>query len=557
MRIYKAGDIEVPGDLNLTELLHSSAQSQLPGSHLIANDCLTGRSITLDGLRDRAGRLAAGLQANFNPVDQSRWALVVPNSVNYIELFHTILWVGGVGCPINWALKPAEIAHAFIVSKPHFVFVYGPAVSKVREAITIASDTARKNNLDFDIPRIITVLGDLKDNPDIEQFLAPTRLPIPHFSNTRERLASIHLSSGTTGNPKGVALSHFNYIANVLQLVKHDPAKFNENVRMVVFTPFVHIANTTIPLFVGPWTGMLHCIMPSYDIETVCRMIQDNKADSVQGMGPIVGSFANTDVSERYDLSSLRSFVGGVAIAESGYKKLLSKGNWKGVKLYGMTEAAPYVVFQKLDEILPWRKIGGLLPGIECVLRIEDGTKDAPEGGPGEMWIRGPNVTSGYVFNEEATKSAFREGGWYNTGDVCTFTPDGLLEVVGRTKELIKYQGFQVPPTELDAYVKAHPAVLDAACAGIWDAKRLTELPAAYVVLQPEIKTTEQKIQALKDVRQMVDSKVSGYKKLRGGVWEVSEVAKNATGKIVRRQLGDHKTGISDQIGSAKDQSKL
>ena len=556
MRIYRTGSINVPRDVNLTELLHSSARPNLGSDHEVANDCLTGRKITTEELRDRAGRLAKGLKDHYNPVDQSRWAVILPNSVNYIEVFHAILWLGGVGCPINHVLKSAEIAHAFTKSKPQFVIAYGPVLPNVLEARDLALKRTTEESSDFQEPQIITVLGQTNRYPDIEQFLASQRLQIPHYPDTKSRLASIHLSSGTTGNPKGVALTHYNYVANVLQLFEDDPEHWNSDVRIVAYTPFVHIANTTIPLFLGPWTGMLHCIMPSYNLETFAKMIVANKANHVQAVASVALALANTDVTKQYDFSSVRYLiVGGLPMDEETYQRLLSRGNWKVITLYGMTEAAPYVVFQRLDQDIPLEKIGNLLPGIEARLMAEDG-KEAPEGGPGEMWLRGPNMTSGYVFNEAATKAAFKDGGWYNTGDVCTISKEGWLQVVGRTKELIKYKGFQVSPAELEVYINSHPEVEEGAVGATWDQEQLTELPTAFVVLRPSVSTRDHKVRVLKEVRREVDSKVSGYKKLRGGVWENTVLPRNANTKILRKQLPDHRTGIHDGMGLT-ERSKL
>ena len=109
---------------------------------------------------------------------------------------------------------------------------------------------------------------------------------------------------------------------------------------------------------------------------------------------------------------------------EDGYKKFRSMGNWEPIYVYGMTEAAAWVAYQKVGEEVPRGKIGTLVPNIRASLRMEDGG-DAPEGGPGELWVKGPNLTTGYVDNPDANKSAFDGDGWYNTGDICTFDAKG------------------------------------------------------------------------------------------------------------------------------------
>ena len=265
-------------------------------------------------------------------------------------------------------------------------------------------------------------------------------------------------------------------------------------------------------------------------------------------------AIATTDLSARYDLSSIKHMVvGGLPLTKDLLTRFFAKGIWKTVQLYGMTEAAPYVAWQKVDETIERGQIGKLLPGIEARLCDESGT-DVPAGSAGEMWIRGPNVTNGYVDNPDATRLAFKEHGWYNTGDVCTFSPRGYLSIVGRTKELIKYNGFQVAPVELETYLNGHPAIADAAIGAVTDKTRMTELPTAYVVLKANIGNEEDKIAALRDIQQHVDSKVSGYKKLRGGVWEVKELPRTSTGKFMRTQLSTHATGLNSKqkLGRSK-----
>jgi 4-coumarate--CoA ligase len=138
-----------------------------------------------------------------------------------------------------------------------------------------------------------------------------------------------------------------------------------------------------------------------------------------------------------------------------------------------MTEASPYVAYQKLGEEYELGTVGHLLPNISAMLKVVNTMEDAPEGGPGELWLKGRNICSGYT-DEEANKKAFPIEGWYNTGDVCTISKSGILSVVGRTKELIKYKGFQVAPAELEAYLNSHPHVVEAGVGAIWDENQLT-----------------------------------------------------------------------------------
>jgi len=237
------------------------------------------------------------------------------------------------------------------------------------------------------------------------------------------------------------------------------------------------------------------------------------------------------------------------------YDRIGKRAPWQVIQLYGMTEASPYVAYQRLGEKYEIGATGHLLPNISAMLKVERTLEDAPEGGPGELWLKGPNITSGYT-DEEANKKAFALKGWYNTGDVCTISKCGIVSVVGRTKELIKYKGFQVAPAELEGHLNSHPLVVEAGVGPIWDENQLTELPTAYVVLVPSLKTRAAMLQALKDIRASSDRQVSGYKKLRGGVWAVTSLLKNATGKFVRKDLGRYKTGLSS-FGVEDEKARL
>ncbi|KAK6206997.1 AMP-binding enzyme [Colletotrichum tabaci] len=542
MKIYTSRPIEVPRDLNLTELLHTSA-TELPESHIIAADSLTNRSITLGELRDRAGRIAKGLKDMLSPPDQARWAVALPNSVEFLEIFHAILWTGGVVCPVNHALKASEIGHGLAISRPHFVVAYGPMIASIREAVSVAREELHEKGVAWESPPILSMVKPCRGTRSIpDDFLSSTRLPIPRWTDTSVRLASIHLSSGTTGKPKGVELTHHNFVSNVMQLVALDRARqmFNPSSRTVAFTPWAHIAMTTSPLFLGPYTGMFHHAMPRYNIEDFGRLVESTQATTFQGVPSVVLSLANSDITERFDFSRAQIItIGGTPLKAEQLSRLLSRAPWRLVQAYGMTEAAGYVAYQEFDEVVPDGCTGKLLPGIEAALKREGTTEDAPPGGPGELWLRGPNITRGYAFDPDANRAAFPAEGWYNTGDVCRIDECGRVSIVGRTKELIKYKGFQVSPSELEQIVNSHPHVGEAGVGALWDADQLTEVPTAWVVLKNGGNETsrEEVVDKLRVIQRAVDGQVSGYKKLRGGVWAVDKVPRNATGKIIRPEL--------------------
>ncbi|KAF1844962.1 AMP-binding enzyme [Cucurbitaria berberidis CBS 394.84] len=563
MKVYKdkSREIYIPKDVNLTELLHTSAVPLAP-SHLIASDSLTNRSLTIGELRSRAGRIANGLRKSYSPVEGDRWAVILPNCVEYIELFHALLWVGGVGCPINHALKAIEIAHALAVSRPKYIFAYSASLANVLEGIRIAKVELAQTGTTWKDPTVMTVInrhGTYAHAPD--DFISSQTLAIPHYGDTTTRLASIHLSSGTTGAPKGVQLTHYNFVANVHQLYAHDPAQFHPAARIVAFTPFVHIAMTTMPLFFGPWTGALHHAMPApFSFEEFGKLVSSVRPTSFQGVPSIALQIANSDLTEKYDFSNAEVInCGGAGMTPEIVARLCSRAPWEIIQVYGMTEGAPYVAYQRKGQRLPGGQIGHFLPNVEAMLKVSGTSEDAPEGGPGELWIRGPNITQRYsgVSTEANTRAFPEEDGleWYNTGDVCTIDKNGVVSVVGRTKELIKYKGFQVSPVELEAHLNSHSHVVEAGVGAVWDKSQLTELPTAYVVLKPEL-ADGHATRALEEIHQQMDQLVSGYKKLRGGVWGITKLSKTSTGKILRAQLREHLTGACS-LHSEPQRAKL
>jgi 4-coumarate--CoA ligase len=214
MHIYQAKHqrLQIPADTNLTELLHTSATKLLPDQHIIAVDDLEHRAISIGQLCDTAGRLAHGLKSGLAPKDQSRWAILLPNSVAFIEAVHAVLWLDGVFCPINPDLEALEIGYALSVGKVDYAIVWSQIVPKVLKAFC----AAKQIHPGFREPRVIVTLGSVDGHLSLHKdFFSSQRLPIPHHQDTRKRLASIHLSSGTTGKPKGVGLSHYNYVSNV------------------------------------------------------------------------------------------------------------------------------------------------------------------------------------------------------------------------------------------------------------------------------------------------------------------------------------------------------
>lgn len=283
------------------------------------------------------------------------------------------------------------------------------------------------------------------------------------------------------------------------------------------------------------YSGLTLIVMPKFDLEKFCTHIQDHRITFAYVVPPIVLLLGKSPVVDKYDLSTMRMMNSGAApltreLVDAVYKRLkipIKQG-------YGLSETSPTTHTQ------PWHtwqthvgSVGTLLPN-QTAKYMSAEEKEVPIGETGELWLKGPNVFLGYLNNEEGTKNALTEDGYFKTGDVGHQDKDGNFYITDRVKELIKYKGFQVPPAELEGILIAHEHVDDVAVIGVEDKEQATEVPRAYVVPK---KGVEGSPHTEKGIVEWMNSKVASHKKLRGGVRFVDEVPKSASGKILRRVL--------------------
>jgi acyl-CoA synthetase (AMP-forming)/AMP-acid ligase II len=283
------------------------------------------------------------------------------------------------------------------------------------------------------------------------------------------------------------------------------------------------------------YMGLELIVMSKFDLETFCSHIQKYKVTFVYVVPPVILQLGKNPVVDMYDLRSIRMMSSGAApltkdLVDTVYRRLhipIRQG-------YGLSETSP------TTHVQPWEKwnttigsVGTLLPNQTAKYMCEDG-KEVPAGQTGELWIKGPNVFLGYLNNEEGTKNAITPDGYFKTGDVGYQDEEGNFYITDRIKELIKYNGFQVPPAELEGLLASHPDIDDVAVLGIFNKAQATELPRAYVVLK---KGVEGSPATEKQIAEWLAQRVANHKRLRGGVRFVDEVPKSTSGKILRRVL--------------------
>jgi acyl-CoA synthetase (AMP-forming)/AMP-acid ligase II len=471
----------------------------------------SGRSLTGAQLRSAAAGLAAGLAARgIGKGDEV--ALFMPNLPEYAVCFHGVCAAGGVNTTVNPLYTPGELGHQLRDSGARLVITVAPFLETARAA---AEGTAAEE---------VFVVGEGYGAPTLEELLGdPADAPEPGI-DPAEDLAVLPYSSGTTGLPKGVMLTHRNLVANLVQ-VQHALASTPDDVLIAVL-PFFHIYGQTVIMNLALRHGGKVVTMPRFELDQFLGLIAEHRVTRAYVVPPIALALAKHPAVDEADLSSLELIMSGAApLGAELADQVEQRVGCPVMQGYGLTETSP-VTHLVPPEHSHGRggKIGLPLPNTEC--RVVD-----PESGEdvahGELWIRGPQVMKGYLNNPEATAATVDADGWLHTGDVAEVDEDGYFEIVDRLKELIKYKGFQVPPAELEKLLISHPQVSDAAVIGIPD-EEAGELPKAFVVAGDDVSDFE--------IMEFVAERVSPQKRIRL-LERVEEIPKSPSGKILRRVL--------------------
>ncbi|MEU0466186.1 AMP-binding protein [Amycolatopsis sp. NPDC006131] len=498
-------DVEIP-DVTLTEFVIGGAARFGDATALV--DGRTGESLTYAELRSAVTAGAAGLAAHgVGPGDVV--ALMSHNQPSFVVALHAAIAAGAAVTPINPALTPGEIAKQLRLAGARLLIAAEPVVDK---ALEVAGE--------------VFVLG---EHPRARSFTSLfTDGPAPELDlDPATSVAVLPFSSGTTGIPKGVRLTHRNLVANLAQ-TRAGWRIGPDDVQAAVL-PFFHIYGFTIILNSGLLGGAKVVTLPRFELDEYLRTLAAHRVTRAYFAPPMVLALATAPHVEDHDLSSLRFALCGAApldveVTERAERRLgclIRQG-------YGMTEASPgtHQVFDDDFAETPPGSVGRLSPNTEARIVAPGTDSDVAPGETGELLIRGPQVMDGYLDDPAATAATIT-GGWLHTGDLVRVDDDGVFWVVDRLKELIKYKGYQVAPAELEAVLLTHPAVLDAAVVGVPHTEG-GEAPKAFVVTGDTVGADE--------LMAFVAERVAPYKKVRE-VEFVERIPKSPTGKILRRLL--------------------
>ena len=511
--IYTSGqpDPVVP-DRTLPDFLLAAARMRADRPALI--DGPTGRTLSYRQLADGVQRVAAGL-AECGLGRGDVLALMAPNSPEWLLGCYGTMAAGGVVTGVNPLYTPREVATQLAQTGARFLVTAPPFLDTARAAIAESGNRCE----------IILLGPETAGCIPFARLLAPGAPP-PAVDVGASDLALLPCSSGTSGLPKSVLLTHRACVANVLQ--QRYAVPYSEQDRVLAVAPFFHATGFFVVANGVLYDGGTVVTMPRFDLEQMLEMIQTYRITATVVVPPIVLALAKHPAVDRYDLSSLRWLACGAAPLGAALQQACARRlGCPVLQGYGMTELTAGIAIWSVG--LPVRPgaAGRLLPGVQA--RVVDPVTgaDVPPGGTGEIWWRSPSAMAGYLGDPKATAEALDADGWVHSGDIGRIDPDGALWVVDRLKELIKVKGFQVAPAELEAVLRTHPGIREAAVVGMPD-ERAGERPKAFVVRTGEL-TAE-------DVLAWVADRVAPHKRL-GAVEFIDAVPTSPSGKTLRRLL--------------------
>jgi acyl-CoA synthetase (AMP-forming)/AMP-acid ligase II len=489
-------------------------------------DGLSGRTITHGQLEEAVRRAASGLrQRGFQKGDV--FAIFSPNLPEYAIAFHAVSLLGGIVTPINPLYTDDEVAFQLKDANAKYLVTVPQLLDKAFEA-------ARRSQV-----KEVFVFGEAEGATPFASLLESDG-EVPEVSiNAREDLVALPYSSGTTGLPKGVMLTHYNLVANLRQM---EAIKYiHGDDRLVCVLPLFHIYGLVVIMNMGIYMGATIVMMPRFELEDFLGILQDHRVTLAHIVPPIVLSMMKHPSVKEYDLSNLKTIFSGAApLGESVSRACTERFGCLIKQGYGMTETSPVTHSTPYEkEKIKFGSVGTCIPNTTCrIVDMETGVELGPNQ-KGEIWVRGPQVMKGYLNRPEATAHTVDAEGWLHTGDIGYADEEGHFYIVDRVKELIKYKGFQVAPAELEAILLAHPAIRDAAVIPSPD-EEAGEVPKAFIVLK-----TETNIEELLDY---VAERVAPHKKIRK-VEIIDQIPKTASGKILRRVLKERERGAQEADG--------
>ncbi|HET6977414.1 MAG TPA: AMP-binding protein [Pyrinomonadaceae bacterium] len=476
----------------------------------------SGRQLSYKQLADSIAIAAHNLrQRGFKKGEV--FGILSPNCPEYGIAFHAVATLGGIVTPINPLYTPYEIAHQLKDSGARFLVTVPGCVEKAAAAAEYA-------HLDE-----LFVFGEAPGATPFDSLLVDNGRAEQVEINPREDLVALPYSSGTTGLPKGVMLTHHNLVSNLCQM--EGLCYFYETDTLICVLPLFHIYGLVVVLNMGLYTGATIVTMPRFELEGFLKAVQDYDVSLAHLVPPIVLSLSKNPIVDNYKMPNLKTIFSGAApLGEELTRACMDRLGCSVRQGYGMTETSPVTHSSPAPPLeIKFGSVGVPAPNTECMIVDLETGEALGTGQKGEVCVRGPQIMKGYLNKPEATAQTIDADGWLHTGDIGYADEDGHFFIVDRAKELIKYKGFQVPPAELEAVLLTHPCIADAAVIPYPD-EEAGEVPKGILVLRAHVEPDA--------ILEFVAERVAPHKRIRYLEF-VDKIPKSPSGKILRRVLVD------------------
>ncbi|BFZ12021.1 hypothetical protein BsWGS_15060 [Bradybaena similaris] len=511
-------DLDIPTNVPFHQFIFDKCDAFK--DNVAVEDFLTGKQYTYAQLKEKSIKVASGL----HKLGYGKGDVLLLSSPNNVDVTVLMLACAANGMWFSSA-NPNFIARELAIQLNHS----GAVVLVAASALTATAKEALTNTEFPNRVKDLFVFGEAPGFQPFQKLLDDDGSSFPDVEiNPLEDVYLLPYSSGTTGLPKGVMLTHRNCLANCMQVITSIPVSPDD--RCLGLLPLYHIFGMVVVQFSVLLGGARISYLPKFDPEIFLKCIQDRKITFAHLVPPLVVFLAKHPLVSNYDLTSLKQIVCGAAPLGIDISNEFLKRFSHGIKLnqgYGLTETGPVLNFDFTNTL---GSVGPVVPNTEGkIVDVETKRTLGPEE-RGEYCVRGPQVMKGYFKNQKATDEMIEPDGWLHTGDIGYYNKDGICYIEERLKELIKYKGSQVAPAELEALLLGHPSIQDAAVIGVPD-EAAGELPKAFIVKKPGSNVSEA------EIIQFIEGRVTHTKRLRGGVQFIDEVPKNPSGKILRRVL--------------------
>jgi long-chain acyl-CoA synthetase len=518
-----------PHNLFLHDLVLDSCRRNAAKTALVDASC--GRRMTYAEYGETVEVLARGfIAAGVKPGDVI--AIFLANSWEFCAAFHAAELAGAIPTLLNPTYREREVRYQLENSG----------------AVILISDGANLEGINLaGLPKLRRVYTTRQAAPGTEPFadlLKSTSAPYPKSDQSSERaLAALPYSSGTTGLPKGVMLSHYNLVANVYQLIGPHATALNSADNISCCLPLYHIYGLNVMLNPALILGAKLVLLPRFNVPQLTSLLTEEAITMMPLVPPALNALCQAAEAGQFPRDHKVHWVksGAAPLAPDLARRFTALTNILVCQGYGMTEASPVTHVGYLDpELYRPDSIGHPVAQTDCRVLAQsdldpsdspDDLTELPSGQPGELVMRGPQFMLGYWNEPNATAAVLRDG-WYWSGDIVTRDRDGFYRVVDRRKEMIKYKGFAVAPAEVEAVLLEHPAVKECGVVGRPD-DAAGEIPVAFVALRNGF-VDSQKLGD--ELCSFVADRLTHYKQPRE-VRFIDVVPKTASGKILRREL--------------------